>query len=152
MPLPRKGFGMNSLISLAEGCVCGAIRFNVSGDPRRVTVCHCHWCQRRTGSAFGIELVFDSGQIEMSGGSPTRYRHVSDESGHCLEIEFCGQCGGNLGFTLEAAPDIRTLPTSAFDDPSWITPERQISRHVFARSRRDWSDFSSEVEINEEHF
>ena len=152
MPLPRKGFGMNSSMSHAGGCVCGAIRFSAAGDPLRVTVCHCQWCQRRTGSAFGIELVFDPDRIEMSGDSPARYRHVSDESGRWLEIEFCGQCGGNLGFTLQAAPEIRTLPAGAFDDPSWITPERQIFRHVFARSRRDWSDLSSEVAIYEEHF
>ena len=143
---------MNTPISHAGGCVCEVIRFSVTGDSPRVTACHCQWCQRRTGSAFGIELVFDPGQIEMSKGSPACYRHVSDESGRWLEIEFCGQCGGNLGFTLEAALEIRTLPVGAFDEPSWITPERQTFRHVFTRSWRDWFDLSSEVEIYEEHF
>ena len=77
---------------------------------------------------------------------------MSNESGRWLEIGFCGQCGGNLGFTLKAAPEIRTLPVGAFDDPSWITPELQTSRHVFTRLWRDWFDLSSEVEIYEEHF
>ena len=49
---------------------------------------------------------------------------------------------GNCGFMLEAALDIWTLPAGAFDDPSWITPERQIFRHVFTRSKRNWSDLS----------
>jgi len=134
------------------GCVCGAVRFKAIGEPSRVTVCHCTWCQRRTGSAFGVEAVFDQAQVEVVGDTVARYRHVSDESGRWLDVEFCGRCGGNLGFTLEAVPGIRTLPAGAFDDAGWITTERQQFRHVFARSRRDWSDLSSAVEVHERHF
>ena len=35
-------------------CACGAVRYETTGAPRRVSVCHCKACQRRTGSAFGI--------------------------------------------------------------------------------------------------
>jgi hypothetical protein len=31
-------------------CVCGAVRYVCSGEPERVTICHCLWCQRRTGT------------------------------------------------------------------------------------------------------
>ncbi len=40
-----------------------------------------------------------------------------------LDVAFCSICGANLGFTLEAAPGMRTLPAGAFDDPAWIEPE-----------------------------
>ena len=36
------------------GCGCGDIRYKVTGDPDIVIVCHCDWCQRRTGSAFAM--------------------------------------------------------------------------------------------------
>jgi hypothetical protein len=49
-------------------------------------------------------------------------------------------------------PGVRTLPAGAFDDPSWISPERYRFRHVFTRSRRNWSDLSSLVEVYERHF
>jgi hypothetical protein len=134
------------------GCVCGSVRFKASGEPMRVTVCHCRWCQRRTGTAFGAEVVYEAGQVEFTKGETTRYRHVSDESGRWLEVEFCGRCGSNMGFTLEAVPGVRTLPAGAFDDPSWIRAERYRYRHVFLRSRRDWSDLSPGVEQYEQHF
>lgn len=134
------------------GCVCGAIRFKTSGEPLRVTICHCTWCQRRTGTAFGTEVVFDGGQVEIAGQGITRYRHTSDESGRWLEVEFCGRCGSNLGFTLEAAPGLRTLPAGAFDDPGWIRADRYKTRHVYLRSRREWSDLSPSVETYEQHF
>jgi len=134
------------------GCVCGAIRFRAVGDPLRVTICHCRWCQRRTGTAFGTEVVFNAGQVAIAGAEVGRYRHVSDESGRWLDIEFCPRCGGNLGFTLEAAPGLRTLPAGSFDDPGWIRADRVAFRHVFLRSRRDWSELSPLVETYERHF
>src|SRR5262245_4018306 len=118
------------------GCVCGGVRFRALGAPLRVTVCHCTWCQRRTGTAFGTEVVYLRDQVELLGQTIARYRHISDESGRWLEIEFCSRCRSNLGFTLEAVPGIRTLPAGAFDDPSWISPEQCKFRHVFTRSRR----------------
>lgn len=136
----------------AGGCVCGAVRFLASGDPRRVTVCHCLWCQRRTGSAFGVEAVFGQAQVKFQGEPAARYRHVSDESGRWLETEFCPRCGTNLGMTLEAVPGIRTLPAGAFDDPGWIAPERHEFRHVFVRSQRGWHDPSAAVGVYEQHF
>lgn len=134
------------------GCVCGAIRFQASGEPLRVTICHCTWCQRRTGTAFGTEVVYSADQVTLTGETPSRYRHRSDESGRWLDVEFCPRCGSNLGFTLEAAPGIRTLPAGGFDDPKWIRAERCTTRHVYTRSRREWCDLSPLVEAYEEHF
>jgi hypothetical protein len=134
------------------GCVCGSVRYACTGDPERVTVCHCLWCQRRTGSAFGTEAVFKERNVSFSGIEPTRYRHVSDESGRWLEIYFCPRCGSNLGFTLQAVPGIRTVPAGTLDDTSSLSPKQTKFRHVFVRSRRDWSELTSEVEAYERHF
>jgi len=133
------------------GCVCGAVRFAAAGEPLRVTICHCTWCQRRTGTAFGTEVVYETGQVTMT-GETARYRHHSDESGRWLDVGFCPICGTNLGFTLEAAPSLRTLPAGAFDDPSWIRAESTPFRHVFLRSRRTWPDLSANIEQHQRHF
>lgn len=140
------------MIERTGGCVCGAVRFRTTAEPSRITICHCTWCQRRTGTAFGTEVVFNSDEVEITGQSVTRYRHVSDESGRWLDLEFCGRCGGNLGFTLEMVPGVRTLPAGAFDDPMWIRADRYKIRHVFLRSKRAWSDLSPLVEQYETHY
>jgi hypothetical protein len=133
-------------------CVCGAVRFTATGAPLRVTICHCTWCQRRTGTAFGTEVVFESGQVTFTGDAAAQYRHRSDESGRWLDVAFCRTCGTNLGFTLEAAPGLCTLPAGAFDDPSWIAADQIQTCHVFLRSRRSWSELSPLVEQYERHF
>ena len=140
------------IVEQSGGCVCGKVRFTAIGEPLRVTICHCKWCQRRTGTAFGIEVVYDRDKINFVGETVSIYRHHSDESGRWLDMRFCQRCGGNLGLELELVPGIRTLPAGAFDDPSWITPDRYQFRHVYIRSRRVWPDLSPLVETYEQHF
>lgn len=134
------------------GCVCGAVRYTTRGEPSRVTVCHCTWCQRRTGSAFAVEPVFDEEQVEIRGVPRSRYRHVSDVSGRWLDLEFCPTCGTSIGFTLEWRPGARVIDAGTFDDPSWIRSDRHEFRHIFLSSAQAWSEVPGGVEKYERHF
>jgi len=134
------------------GCVCGSVRYATEGDPMRVVVCHCTWCQRRTGSAFSVEPVFADLQLRMNGGPLTRYRHVSDESGRWLEMQFCPTCGTNIGLVLEWRPGITIIDAGTFDDPSWIRADKHRFRHIFLRSAQAWSRVPEGAETFEKHF
>ncbi len=141
MPEPQRG-----------GCVCGKVRYSISGIPLRVTICHCTWCQRRTGSAFGVELVFEKDQIKFHPDSPSVYRHLSDESGRWLDQHFCNTCGSNIGLTLEAVPSIHSISAGSLDNQNWSELNNLDRRHVFVRSARQWSVIPDNVEHYEEHF
>jgi len=133
-------------------CVCGEVSYTVDGEPDRITICHCRWCQRRTGSAFGVEVVFNISQININDESVAVYRHHSDESGRWLDQHFCAKCGSNIGFTLEAVPGIRTIAAGTFDSQSWLESDNYSPRHVFTRSARHWSDIPDGVECYEAYF
>lgn len=137
---------------LSGGCICKNVRYAISGEPKRITICHCSWCQQRTGAAFGVEVVFDENQVSISGDTLTSYRHCSDESGRWLDQHFCAACGSNLGLTLEAAPGIRSMSAGSFDDPVLIEDQKYTRRHVFTRSARNWSDIPVNTECYELHF
>jgi hypothetical protein len=134
------------------GCVCGALRYVAHGDPQRVTICHCTWCQRRTGSAFGIEAVFAIEAVTIAGDTLRTYRHISDLSGRWLDQHFCSRCGTKIGLTVEAVPEIRSIAAGTFDDPSWIKRDKQQFRYIFLRSARDWSAIPAGAECYEMHF
>ena len=134
------------------GCVCGGVRFVVDGEPARVTICHCAWCQKRTGTAFGTETAYKTEQLTFTGDSLRKYRHISDESGRWLDQHFCSNCGTNLGLSLEAVPGLRTVATGTFDDPSWIKSDKYSFRYVYVRSAQDWSELPDDVEQYEVHF
>ena len=48
------------------GCLCGAVRYELSGDPIRTMVCNCKNCQRTSGSALLtiINDILDFSKIE----------------------------------------------------------------------------------------
>src|SRR3954467_15134979 len=116
------------------GCLCGAVRYAVEGVPLRTSVCHCRFCQRRTGTAFAILPFFEAVQVTDLRGTPATYRHVSDVSGRWLEVAFCARCGTNTSIRVERGPDARGIAGATFDAPDWF----RIDRHIWTRSKLPW--------------
>ena len=103
-------------------CSCGQLHLVAEGDPIRVSICHCLACQRRTGSAFGIQARFARNQVRIEGRS-TEYVRISDDGGS-RTFHFCPQCGGSVFFLLDEQ-DIG-VPVGVFADPSFPQPVRSI--------------------------
>jgi len=149
--LNRADTGDLPMVQNQGRCICGAVSYTASGEPLRITVCHCLWCQRRTGTAFGTEVVYLTEDVAFD-GEMDRYRHISDESGRWLDVHFCRRCGGNLGLSLELRPEIRSIPAGTFDNVDWIEAAPSAIRHVYTRSRRHWGDLSDGVEAFEGYY
>jgi len=132
MQAPREG-----------GCLCGAVRYRVTNAPIRTGVCHCRFCQRRTGSAFGIGVYFRKQDFELVRGEVSSYEHRSDETSRWLRLEFCPTCGTTVSWTLEALPHGRGVSGGTFDDSSWL----KIERHAWTRSRQHWVPIPPGVEV-----
>ena len=47
------------------GCLCGSVRYQVTGAPEVASICHCRYCQLRSGSAFGISVYFAQDQVQL---------------------------------------------------------------------------------------
>ena len=116
------------------GCACGAVRYRVKSAPLRATVCHCRFCQRRTGSAFGIGVYFKPEDVEFLQGALKVCEHRSDETGRSIRTEFCINCGTSVTWTIEAMPDSRAIAGGTFDDPHRF----KIARHSWTRSAHRW--------------
>ena len=127
------------------GCLCRAIRYRVKGNPLLAIVCHCTFCQRRTGSAFATNVLFEEENVELTGGELTTYEHRSDESNHLLRLNFCNRCGTTVMVTVEHRPGIRTITVGTLDDPNWV----KIERHIWTRSAQHWMVFPQNVDCFE---
>jgi len=103
-------------------CHCGQLRLEVTGEPFAVSICHCHACQRRTGSAFGMQAGFKKEQVEIA-GSYKGYSRISDEEDRKEHVfHFCPECGSQVFYTEPAEPDLVVVSVGAFADSSFPPP------------------------------
>jgi hypothetical protein len=128
------------------GCLCGSLRYRVSGAPARGNVCHCRFCQRLTGSAFLVEPVFLKPQVSFTVGEPRTYDHRG-EHGRTLRLHFCGLCSVKVGLTFERFPDHFGICGGTFDNPHWFQP----TRHIFTAYAVPWMQYPETVECFAEH-
>ena len=113
------------------GCHCGAVRYRTTGQPHTAGVCHCRYCQTRTGSAFGISVYFDADRVEILSGRLTDYSFTT-ESGRSFTTRFCPICGTTLFWQIELFDDAIAVAGGTFDPPTfWY----DIDRDIFTRTK-----------------
>ena len=99
----------------------------------RVSICHCLNCQRRTGSAFGVQARFAREQVTFSGAA-TEFVNAGDSGGRAT-FRFCPTCGATVFWEAEALPGFVTVAVGAFADPGFMTPTVSVyeeRRHAWA--------------------
>jgi hypothetical protein len=121
-------------------CSCGQLRLTVDADPIRVTVCHCLACQRRTGSAFGVQARFPADRVEVAGRYKD-YVRVSEE-GEERTFHFCPDCGATVFYRMPTAPEMIAVPVGAFADPAFPAP----TRSVWGERRQSWVELPETIE------
>lgn len=94
------------------GCRCGAVRYEVRGEPVAVGLCHCADCRRETGSAFLHYADWPRGRFSASGPYAT-YEGRS----------FCPQCGSPLFHLDDGLAEIVLGSLDAA--PSGMRPTRE---------------------------
>lgn len=119
----------------AGGCLCGGVRFETRGAPLRVTICHCRFCQRATGSAYMVEPIFRLDDLEVR-GSPTVFDLRSAGSGQTVHVHFCATCGTKLFLTFERFEGMCGVYAGTFDDPRWIEVGPDNAKHIFVEAAR----------------
>ncbi|MDP1553870.1 MAG: GFA family protein [Hyphomonas sp.] len=119
---------------LEGGCTCGAVRYRLNRAPMITHCCHCTWCQRETGSAFVINAVIESAEVELLAGAPKVILTPSN-SGRGQLIARCPACQvavwSHYPTAGEAAAFIRV---GTLDDKSAIAPDV----HIFRSSAVAW--------------
>ena len=114
--------GFAPMESREAACHCGQLRLQVQGDPLAVSICNCLACQRRTGSAFGMQAGFKAEQVEVSGRF-NDYSRISDEADRKEAVfHFCPDCGSQVFYTEPDDPDLIVVSIGSFADPTFQPP------------------------------
>ncbi len=123
---------------MTGGCMCGAVRYEITGDSFAVTHCHCHSCRKHNGAAVVTLAGFKASQVTFSGDERKIY-----ESSPGAKRAFCGKCGTPLtweGDSGELGP-IFEFHISTFDNPDVLVP----TAHAFEPERIPWLDIADNL-------
>ena len=119
------------------GCLCGALRYRVTGAPFDIDYCHCRMCQKSTGAPVGVWMDFKKNQVEWLSGRPKEY--ASSDS---IRRGFCAQCGSAISFRHTGYPDYYTLAIVSLDDPNTFEP----NYHIHMDSQPNWFKIDDDLE------
>ncbi|PKY01783.1 DUF636 domain protein [Aspergillus campestris IBT 28561] len=124
--------------SKTGSCLCGAVKYTITGVPEHYYLCHCNSCQKATGSAFGANCWYKQSELQITQGnhSITTYQDKTTESGNALQRSFCTTCGSNLFIGNDAMDKLGAVSVTSgtIDDQSGLRPTLE----VWGRGRREW--------------
>lgn len=100
------------MTQITGGCLCGKVRFEASGQPYRVGICHCLDCRKHHGALFHASAVFPADSVVIQG-------QTQAYSGR----HFCPQCGSTV---FGRSEDEIELNLGSMDAPGQFTPSYEL--------------------------
>ena len=101
------------------GCNCGRVKFEVSGTPVRVGLCHCLVCRKETGSLGNFFAVWNSDKVSTTG--ETRSWRLSTDHRH-----FCPVCGSSVFGVVDGSDEVEIRVGALDDAPTDLTPVYEL--------------------------
>lgn len=111
------------------GCLCGAIRYYISGSPFCTEYCHCRMCQKSAGSVTVSWMDLRVEQLTWVSSNPSEYK-----SSENIRRGFCAKCGSSLSFRSTQEPEYISLTIPSLDDPNLVKP----TQHIYTDSQVKW--------------
>lgn len=126
------------------GCNCGAVRYAVTDEPVCVFICHCHLCQKRTGSPFSMTMILPGDAVELISGEPEMTeRELPDGRRNVTAV--CGACHSRLWTRRDGWPNLN-LRAGTLDNTNDIRPVAQI----WTSSAQPWAVIADNILSYEE--
>lgn len=109
------------------GCLCGAIRYRIEGEPAVTAICHCTHCARQGGSLFSMICGVPETGFAVTKGELTTFVDTAD-SGNTVDRKFCNRCGSPIISVLSAQPGIVYVKAGTLDDWRAFKPSVEVYR------------------------
>ena len=109
---------------LEGGCLCGAIRYRISGPSLFVSQCCCKDCQKATGTGHTTIIGIHNSQLTLE-GTPASFTNAGATGGKVTR-HFCGTCAGRLYTSGDLPGEVIMVQAGSLDDPGAISPESVI--------------------------
>jgi hypothetical protein len=121
-------------VSLKGSCLCGAVKYEITGQAERFYHCHCQRCRKASGSGHASNLLMTPLEgITWTQGKDKLARYKVPEAERFFNC-FCTQCGSSMPREVPMLKGV-LIPAGSLDDETPIKP----SARIFWGSRAQWS-------------
>jgi hypothetical protein len=134
-----------SQTGLNGSCLCGAVKYKVTGEPKRFFHCHCSRCRKATGTGHASNLFVQPGVLAWLQGEE-QIRAFKVPEAQRFTNSFCITCGSRLPRQAKGT-DIVLIPSGSLDGDAPIKPQARI----FSGSRASWSCSGDGLPVYDEY-
>lgn len=120
------------------GCLCGKVRYRITGPIRNIIYCHCSQCRKAQGSAYATNGIVVKKNFELVSGENnlTGYESTPGQIKY-----FCSICGSPIFSKTQSRPDeVRIRLGTIESDIS----ERPVA-HIFTTSKANWDNICDDL-------
>ena len=141
-PHPMLDMSGGKKVPITGGCLCGEIRYRVTGTALDTCLCHCRMCQKWSGGPVTVGSTYPIATVQFTKGEPKYYK-----SSPFAERGFCGNCGSSLTFRPVTPPvtpdwaDWIIIYATSLDNPAPNAP----TWHLGIESQLPWFDVQSSL-------
>ncbi|HXQ09716.1 MAG TPA: GFA family protein [Caulobacteraceae bacterium] len=119
-------------MAIKGGCLCGAVTYEISGEPMFVGHCACENCQKSTGGGHSSIAAFPEAQVSVHGARTTFA--AKGDSGQPTTYEFCPKCGSRLFTRAAMMPGVVMVTLGTMEAGAALEP----SMLIYGKHRRAW--------------
>ena len=124
---------------MVEGsCLCGGVRYRVTGPLSAVACCHCDQCRKASGAEFATNATVASSDFELTSGTQLLAEYESSP-GHARV--FCVECGSPILKRFRDKPEVVRIRLGCVDSDL----EVRSAAHVFVSEKPKWSRIHDEL-------
>jgi aspartate-semialdehyde dehydrogenase len=126
-------------LTVTGQCRCGACRLEIKADTLPpVYACHCHICQRASGSAFSVQALVREADLAVTG--PIVVHEITTEDRTSIQ-RFCGTCHSRVYNTNTRRPQIAVVRAGLLDR----SEELYCRAHIFTQYKQKWVTLPKDV-------
>ena len=116
-------------------CLCGGVRYEITGPLRGALNCHCSMCRKAHGAAFSTNAVVPTDMLTVTSGADLLSEYQSSPNRRKC---FCSNCGSQLFIRRLDKPEFTVVTLGTIDGD----PRARAERHVFVGSKASWYEIA----------
>ncbi|HZR02019.1 MAG TPA: GFA family protein [Burkholderiales bacterium] len=123
---------------ISGSCLCGNVRYEISGPLSGITHCHCSQCRKTHGAAFASYADVKRGDFKFVSGE----RNVASFSSSPDVLRtFCKRCGSPLQFIRLSRPETLSIAVGTLDSDPGVRPVH----HIFVGFKAPWYEITDNL-------